>query len=98
MTDILFAIKLNLKTYLVNSLYKKKNGLITKNNWYRVYHDTLNLTCNCVFMQQYNFDTNKVCKHINFINEIEIEQLNTVKEILKCNLADKPLDYDYPLE
>lgn len=94
MSDILFAIKLNLKTYLVNSLYKKKNGLITKNNWYRVYHDTLNLTCNCIFMQQYNINGDKICKHIKFINDIEMDQYRQ----FKCNLSDKPLDYDYPLE
>jgi hypothetical protein len=91
MKDILLVLQTSIKNYLVNSLSYNKHNKIVKNNWYNVDLNNLNeFKCNCVFMQKYNMDFNKVCKHIKIVQDINIDKYNKY-----CNIADKPFEYDY---
>lgn len=96
MSDFINVTKIGLKSWIVDSISKNKQNIITKNNNYFVDLTNLNdYTCNCIFMQKY-FKPNisKPCKHINAVKQTELRKYNK----LKCNLSDKPLDYDYPIE
>lgn len=80
--DYLHVTKIGLNKYSVHSLSYNKHKIVTKDHTYEVNINPLNISCNCIFMQKYNFDTNKVCKHINAVNQIITKQINRVKDII----------------